>query len=309
MKRAVVLGATGAIGRRLVPELLARGLDVRAVSRSRDNLERDFGSTGAEIAVADVGDPDTAAGVADGCDVVIHAVGLPAEAFDRHVPLARNAVAAASRSGARSFLVTSYWSYGTGDDEPMREDRPRGGSSRMAAVRDAQERVFLEEGGAVARLPDFFGPERGVSLLNDGLESVVQGDRASWPGDPDVRRDFVYIPDAGRILARMVLEEDCYGRPWNVPGSGAETPRALLGRAAEMAGRELRLRRIRRWMAYLVAPFDSEVRAFLDVMPLYEAPAVLDCSALEDLLGGGETTHYREALGSTVEWLAGERQT
>ncbi len=309
--RAAVFGATGGIGRHLVPELRERGVEVRVVSRSRTNLERDFADSGAEIVPAEIGDRAAADRGAEGCDVVVHAVGLPAEAFDRHLPLARGAVEAATRAGARPFLVTSYWSYGPGDDGPMSEDRARTGDSRMSAVREEQERIFLEAGGAVARLPDFYGPDPGSSLLNDALsdalESLASGDSVSWPGDPDAPRDFIYYPDAGRLLADLVLEADSYGEPWNVPGSGAETPRSLLETAGRIADRELRLRRIRRWMAYLAALFDSEVRAFLDVMPLYEAPAVLDCSKLEGLLGEIETTGYREALSATVDWMSGAR--
>lgn len=303
--RVAVFGASGGIGRHLVPELLDRGLEVRAVSRSRENLERDFRGGGAEIVPADIEDREAAARAAEGCDVVVHAVGLPAEAFDRHLPLARSTVTAASRSGARPFLVTSYWSYGPGEEEPVSEGRPRRGASRMSAVREEQEQVFLEEGGAVARLPDFYGPDPGFSLLNDGLESVVDGDTVSWPGDPDAVRDFIFYPDAGRLLADLLLEERSYGEAWNVPGSGPEAPRALLETAARITGRELRLRRIRRWMAFLVAPFNSEVRAFLDIMPVYEAPAVLDCSKLEGLLGEARTTDYGDALPATLDWMAG----
>lgn len=305
--RAAVFGATGGIGRHLVPELLDRGVDVRVVSRSRENLERDFGNCAAEIVPADIGDREAADRAAEGCDLVVHAVGLPGAAFERHLPLSRSTVEAARASGGRAFLVTSYWSYGPGDETPMAEDRPRRGDSRMSEIREEQEHIFLEAGGVVARLPDFFGPDPGFSLPNDALESLVAGETVSWPGDPDARRDFVYYPDAGRLLAALCLEERACGEAWNVPGSGAESPRSLLERAADEEGKELRLRRIRRWMAYLAAIFDPEVRAFLDVMPLYEAPAVLDCSKLEGLLGPVETTNYGEALSATLEWL-GERR-
>lgn len=307
--RVAVFGATGGIGRHLAPELLDRGLEVRVVSRSRGNLERDFGGGGAEIVPADIGGREAADRAAEGCDIVVHAVGLPAEAFERHLPLARSTVAAASRAGARPFLVTSCWSYGPGEEEPMSEERPRRGASRMSAVREEQEQIFLEEDGAVARLPDFYGPDPGFSLLNDGLESLVDGDTVSWPGDPDAARDFIFYPDAGRLLANLVMEERSYGEAWNVPGSGPETPRSLLQTAARIAGRELRLRRIRRWMAFLVAPFNSEVRAFLDIMPVYEAPAVLDCSRLEGLLGEVRTTDYGEALSATLDWMEGADRT
>lgn len=304
--RVAVFGATGGIGRHLVPELLDRDVEVRAVSRSRENLERDFAAGGAELLPADIGGREAADRAAEGCDVVVHAVGLPAEAFERHLPLARSTVRAASRAGARSFLVTSYWSYGPGDEEPMSEGRPRRGASRMSAVREEQEEIFLEKGGTVARLPDFYGPDPGFSLLNDGLESLIRGERVSWPGDPDVPRDFIFYPDAGRLLADLLLEERAYGEPWNVPGSGPKTPRTLLEAAARLAGRELRLRRIRRWMAFLVAPFSSEVRAFLDIMPVYEAPVVLDCSKLEGLLEEVRTTDYGDALSVTLDRMAAD---
>lgn len=302
--KAVIFGATGPIGRQVTDALLRRGLEVRVVSRSEDRLRRDYGARPVERRAADLEDRARAIAAAEGCDLLVHAVGLPAERFELHVPMAENAVAAGRESGARALLVTSYWSYGPGDPRPMPESRPRAGDSRMAAIRAREEEVFLEGGGAVARLPDFFGPEPGLSLLNDALAAVGAGKKASWPGDPDAPRDFLFYGDAGRLLAELALHEEAYGEPWNVPGSGAEPPRRLLSRAAEYAGTRLRLRRIRRWQARLAGLFRSDVRAFVDIMPLYEAPLVLDGSKLRGLLGELGATPYEEALPATLAWLA-----
>lgn len=299
-----MLGATGPIGRRLTRALLDRRIEVRVVSRSAARLARDFEGTPAERHPADLEDPAAALEALRSCDLAVHAVGLPAERFERHVPIARNVAAACRESGARPFLVTSYWSYGPGDETPMPESRPRAGASQKAAIREREEEVFFEAGGAVARLPDFYGPERGLSLLNDGLDAVRRGERATWPGNPDARRDFLHYDDAGRLLARLALHDEAYGEAWNVPGSGAITPRAALERAAEVAGTEARIRRIRPWMARLAAIVKRDVRAFLDVMPLYEAPALLDTSKLERLLGPVETTSYDEGIPATLEWLS-----
>lgn len=300
--KAAVLGATGPIGRRLTAALLEREIEVRAVSRNPGNLERDFGGLPAERRAADLEDPRAAVDAVRGCDLAIHAVGLPAELFDRHVPIARNVADACREAGARAFLVTSYWSYGPGDEAPMPESRPRSGDSEKAVIREREEEVFLEVGGAVARLPDFYGPEEGLSLLNDALDAVRRGETATWPGDPEAPRDFLYYGDAGRLLVELALREEAYGEAWNVPGSGAEPPRAILERAARIAGSELRLRRISRWMARLVSLFRSDVRGFLDVMPLYEAPLILDTSKLEGLLGRPEITPYDEGLRATIAW-------
>jgi nucleoside-diphosphate-sugar epimerase len=301
--KASIFGATGPIGRRVADALLGRGFDVRVVSRSPDNLARRYRDVSVERWPADLQDRAAAVEAARGSDLVVHAVGLPAELFDRHVSIAQNTVAACGEADARAFLVTSYWSYGPGDDGPMPESRPRKPGSEKAAIREGEEQVFLQGGGAVARLPDFYGPEEGVSLLNDGLRALLDGAAVSWPGNPDARRDFIYYADAGRLIVDLALRDEAYGEAWNVPGSGAETPRAILELAARIRETRLRLRRIRPWMARLAALFRSDVRAFLDVMPLYDAPVILDTSKLEGLLGKVDVTAYETGIPATLEWM------
>lgn len=303
--KVAVFGATGPIGRHVTRALVERGADVRVVSRSADRLARDFEDAPVERRPADLEDAAAAREAALDRHLVVHAVGLPAELFERHVPIARNVVAACRNAGARPFLVTSYWSYGPGDAAPMEESRPRSGDSGKAAVRERQEDVFLEAEGAVARLPDFYGPEEGYSLLNEALASVVAGETATWPGDPDAPRDFLYYADAGRLLVALALREEAYGEPWNLPGSGGVPPRELLEQGARTAGTSARIRRIGRWTARLASLVRPDVRAFLDVMPIYEAPAVLDTSKLEALVGPVDVTPYGEGIPATVEWLAG----
>lgn len=70
----VVTGASGAVGRRLVPLLVRGGSEVRAVIRSgsaADELRAD----GAKVAVGRLGDTDTVEAVLDGAHTVVHLVG------------------------------------------------------------------------------------------------------------------------------------------------------------------------------------------------------------------------------------------
>jgi uncharacterized protein YbjT (DUF2867 family) len=72
--RCVVFGATGYIGGRLVPQLLAAGHDVRAVARDPRKLAEVPWSGQAEIVRGDVTDPASVAAAVRGQDVVYYLV-------------------------------------------------------------------------------------------------------------------------------------------------------------------------------------------------------------------------------------------
>lgn len=125
--RIFVAGATGAVGKRLVPLLLESGHEVTGMTRSPARA-RELREAGADPAVGDVLD---AAGVKEAVvaarpDVVIHqATDLSGLGFPRNVDRAfvgtnelrsrgtENLIAAARAAGARRFLAQSFagWPY------------------------------------------------------------------------------------------------------------------------------------------------------------------------------------------------------
>ncbi|MFF0410545.1 SDR family oxidoreductase [Kitasatospora sp. NPDC004745] len=105
--RCLVTGATGYIGGRLVPELLARGHAVRCLVRDPSRLRDQPWRATVETATGDVTRPDSLAGAFDGIDVayyLIHSLGTgPAfEATDRAA--ARTFGAAAAAAGVRRIV-------------------------------------------------------------------------------------------------------------------------------------------------------------------------------------------------------------
>jgi uncharacterized protein YbjT (DUF2867 family) len=78
LKTCLVTGATGYIGGRLVPELLAAGHRVRVMTRSPERLRDHPWAGRVEIVQADAGDPEGVARACAGADVVyylVHALG------------------------------------------------------------------------------------------------------------------------------------------------------------------------------------------------------------------------------------------
>jgi NADH dehydrogenase len=107
----VVTGASGAIGRALVPALADRG-EVRAVVRSEASADS-LRSAGAKVAVSDLGESSVMTAVMDGAHTVIHlAGGLDLPDDDSYVQANYTTVddtlAAAADAGVARFILMSY---------------------------------------------------------------------------------------------------------------------------------------------------------------------------------------------------------
>lgn len=177
--KVFLAGASGAIGRRLVPLLLADGHEVTGMTRSAD-AARQLEVAGAGAAIADVFDADAVkrAVVEARPQVVIHQLtDLPrvlndqaqlVAAYPRNARIriegTRNLVAAAKAAGARRFIVQSAaFAYAPGR-EPHVESDPLNlvDGPRLETVRAAadMERQVLQSGmeAIVLRYGLFYGP-------------------------------------------------------------------------------------------------------------------------------------------------------
>ena len=172
--KVFVTGATGVIGTRAVPALVAAGHQVTAVARgdAKAGLVR---SLGAEAVAVDLFDPDAVKAVVAGHDAVAHlATHIPplhkaalAGAWDTNERLrreaSRNLVDAALSAGAGRYVQESicfpYLDAGDrwiDEDSPIEHDGVFGG----AAEAEAQAARFTAAGGTgvVLRFAQFHGP-------------------------------------------------------------------------------------------------------------------------------------------------------
>ena len=152
--RIFLAGASGVIGSRLVPLLVAEGHEVAGMTRSA-NTEKPLSDLGAEPVVCDVFDLEglTAAVVAFRPDAVMHQLtDLPdslndlAEYAERNDRMrsegTRNLIAAATAAGATRFVAQSIaWT-----------------PARGADVVEAHEQMVLAIGGVVVRYGQLYGP-------------------------------------------------------------------------------------------------------------------------------------------------------
>jgi nucleoside-diphosphate-sugar epimerase len=225
--RILVAGATGAIGRPLVRQLVQAGHDVSGTTRSPGRGDR-IRDDGGEPIVVDALDRDALieAVVAAKPDVVIHQLtDIPqdmnprklAEAFegtDRlRTEATRNLIDAAGAAGADPPIAQSIAFAYRLDGNPGKlktEDEPLIGSAapkgfrRSALAIEEMERAILEAEGTVLRYGYFYGPGTAYAASDGAIAARVRKRGFPIVGDGGGRFSFVHVEDAAAATVRAV---------------------------------------------------------------------------------------------------------
>ena len=293
MRKVAIFGAAGPVGRAVAAELEARGVPFRAVGRSRGRLEQAFGGmAAAEIAAADIAEPRRAEDAARGADTIIYAVGAPYTGFRLHPKLMATTVDAAQVVGVeRLVVVSSVYSYGVPQTRKVAETHPRQPEGFKGRMRKEQEDIALDAQkkgrfqALVIRLPDFYGPWADNSLANPIIRAALDGKTANWLGSLQAPHEFVFVPDAAKVIAELAGRPECYGEAWNFGGPAETTGGEFIQKAYRAAGRSPKYRTIGRTMLKIAGWFKPMARELLEMMYLVETPVILDDTKLARVLG------------------------
>jgi nucleoside-diphosphate-sugar epimerase len=264
-------GATGAVGRSLVPLLIDAGHEVTGMTRSESKADR-LRAAGAEPVIADGLDRDAvvAAVAAARPDAIVHQLtGLSGSAdlrnFDKAFALTNrlrtegtdHLLAGARAAGTvRRFVAQSYagWPYERrggpvkAEDDPLDPEPVRSMGHTLAAIRHV-ERATLQTGGIALRYGGFYGPGTGLAPSGDQV-ALVRGRGFPIVGDGGGVWSFVHIQDAA--TATLAALEHGGSGIYNIVDDDPAPVREWLPVLAEAAGAKPP-RRIPRWLARLVA--------------------------------------------------------
>ena len=267
--RVFVAGATGALGRYLVPGLVAAGHEVTAATRTPGKVAQ-LRAAGAEPVVVDGLDRAAviAAVRAAAPEVIVHEMTALADMRSFRNPDklfavtnelrtrgTDNLLAAAARAGTRRFIAQGY--AGAGPDRPSggplktEEDPPdwrpiRSAARAMAAMRYVDRTVPLEAPeGIVLRYGGFYGPGASdflLSMLRRRQVPVIGGGTGVW--------SFIEITDAAAATLTAVDR----GAPgiYNVVDDDPAPVAEWLPYLAKVAGAKPPLR-VPAWLGRLLA--------------------------------------------------------
>src|SRR5215212_4451740 len=227
MMRVFVAGATGAIGRQLVPRLVEAGHEVHGMTRSESKRAM-LQELGAVPVVADALDPDQVAQAVGRArpDVIVHQLtSIPASLdlrhFDRDFALTNRLrtegtdylLSAGHAVGVRRFVAQSNGAFPyarTGgpvktEEDPLDPTPPHEMRESWAAIRHLEEAVLSANWteGIVLRYGGFYGP--GTSLA-PAAEQVELVRRRKFPlvGDGRGVWSFIHVADAADATVAAV---------------------------------------------------------------------------------------------------------
>ena len=231
--RVFVTGATGAIGRRAVPALVAAGHQVTGVARSPGKAEQ-ITAAGAVAVSLDVFDPSALRPAVAGHDAVVNlATHLPpaSKAWRRaewrtndrlRRELSRQLVDAALAAGASLFAQESLaMQYADGGDRWLDESAPIGLTSFLASLADAEAAVarFTAAGGTglALRFGQFYSADDNFSRY---YQAAVRKGIAMPPGPSDGYYPMLHMEDAARAIVATVGGSAVGGSGGGVPAAG-----------------------------------------------------------------------------------------
>jgi 2-alkyl-3-oxoalkanoate reductase len=263
--RVFVAGASGAIGTRLIPQLIDRGHEVTGTSTSPGSAER-VRTLGAEPVVLDLLDARAVrkAVLEAAPDAIVHQATALANVrfsrkFDRTFAQTNRLrtegtdalLAAAREADVRRFVAQSFASprYAREggpvktEDDPLDPD-PVPTMRAMNAAMKHLDQAVTEAGGIALRYGGFYG------AANDGLIEPVRKRQFPIVGDGGGVASFVHLDDAATATV-LALESDAAGI-FNVVDDEPAPVREWLPVLADALGAQPP-RRVPRWLARLLA--------------------------------------------------------
>ncbi|MDR9838045.1 NAD-dependent epimerase/dehydratase family protein [Herbaspirillum huttiense] len=304
MSRIALFGAAGAIGQSIASAISAQGLPYRVVGRNEASLRKAFGADPlAEIVSWNPDSPASVEAAAQGIDTLIYLVGVNYTQFELHPELTRKTLDGAISAGVKQvLLIGTVYPYGLPQTSPIREDHPRNPHTFKGRMRKAQEDLLMQADStgriraAVLRLPDFYGPGVEASFLHGAIKAAAQGGTADMIGPLDRPHEFVFVPDVGPVVARLISTPAAFGRIWHLAGAGVTSQQALVEEMERQTGRKLKKRVAGKTMLRIIGLFHPMMRELVEMHYLQTQPVIMDDSALQQLIGPISKTSYADGI-------------
>jgi nucleoside-diphosphate-sugar epimerase len=307
MKRALVIGASGGMGYSIVKELSSRGIQVNAFARNRVKLEKLFlNDPNVTICSGDIFRLVDLDHAAKDTDIIYQSANLPYSEWKVKLPIMMsNILQTAEKHDAKLAIVDNIYAYGRSKGKGVRETTVKNPNTKKGRIRLDLENMVMQSNVAalIAHFPDFYGPYAENTILNYTLSNIVKDKKASFVGNQNIAREFIYTPDGAKAIVNLSLHEQAYGETWNIPGYGVVSGKELIQISRELTGFQKGVSSVTKTMIRFLGLFNRQMREVVEMFYLNEDPVVLNGEKYEKLIGPVPRTPYSEGLKHTINHM------
>lgn len=283
--RALVTGASGFIGSNLVDRLLAEGVSVKCLVRSRSNLTwlKDLPVT---LVPGDFLDPAALSRAVADTDLVFHVAGATraprrAAYFRGNFETTRNLLRACEKHGPKGqkfVFISSLAAAGPSSGFPLTEDLDPQPVSAYGESKLWAERAVLEfsqqRPATIIRPPAVYGPrDRDTFLI---LKSIQRGLHVI-PGRDAQKVSLVHVHDLVTGILLAALSEKSHGRVYYICGDGHHDWRTIGDYLGRVLGKRFWTLHIPWWLVRMAALGGSIASQFTPT------PTLLNLDKLRDI--------------------------
>ena len=278
LQRHTVLGASGAMGRAVLDELIKKNFLLRAVTNDEDVY-------GIETIQADLRSKAEADEAIKDSDYVYLCVGLP---YKTEVwktdweKLMLNVTEACAKYNAKLIFFDNIYMYQSelpvdfDEKTAQNPDSEKGKARKRAAdiMMDAVHKGKIK--GLIGRSADFFGKRAKNSILYVSfLERMLERKDPQFLTRTDQKHTFSFVSDNGRALVQLALNDDCYGQVWHLPTGKPITVNEILKLFNNELGHDYKISVISPFMRNLLSRFISPVKEVGEMLYQFEQDYVM----------------------------------
>ncbi|HDR4514580.1 SDR family NAD(P)-dependent oxidoreductase [Bacillus anthracis] len=312
MEKAIVLGATGGSGQAIVSELLSREIEVIAFGRSESKLKKlmkEHDSTPLlTYQLGDIFDYRTIVEAAKDADVIFQCANVQYhEMADKLLLLGENVMKAADILEKKIVIVDGIYVYGhqvaKGDENHPKQPHTKKGKIRVGFEKLIFDKKWKNAKALIVRLPDYYGITSQNSYLHPTLTGLAGNKISIFIGNLKTPREYVYLPDAAKMIVEIANKDDSYGENWNIPGAGLISGKEIIKFAREITGNKKMVIPLNKNAIRISGLFNPVMKEVVEIMYLTEEGFTLSGEKYENRIGKIVATPYKDGLKETLNFL------
>lgn len=298
----VILGY-GNVGKLIAEELKGRGEDVTIARHSAGTVG------GYNTVQVDVLNKDSMVSALNGADRVFVTTGLQykLKVWQRDWPvIVDNVIAAAKVNKTKIVFIDNIYLYGPAPLQiPITETHPRNpkskkGTVRLELVSKLEQAIAEGVDVLIVRCADFYGPNVDSSGVTMAIDSIKNGKKAYFMGDPFTTHTYSYVPDIAKATVELARAGDTYNQTWHVPSSTPITGNDLMKLVDTTLGMQGKWSILNRRSMKLMGVFVPILGELSEMMYQFEHDYIFDSSKFAARFPDFKTTALADGIKASV---------